>query len=195
MKGVSIVLAALVMLAGVSEAEATLVNVAFGKPASTNSVYSTNGPERAVDGDLATAWIALGHGSPLTPYWLQVDLESSYMPERIVLSSADGTFPESYYIDYVLESSTDGSAWSLIQTGTLYDGPTAPLDYVDEITLPGTDAMRYVKFTVNGGTHWAHLNEIEVWDDVMIPEPSTIAIWSLIGLSFIGIGRLRRRHR
>ena len=52
MKGVSIVLAALVVLAGVSEAEATPVNVALGKPALTNNVYGSHVPALAVAGDL-----------------------------------------------------------------------------------------------------------------------------------------------
>jgi hypothetical protein len=40
---------------------------------------------------------------------------------------------------------------------------------------------------------WAFLNALRLTESTIIPEPSSLAIWSLIGLGFVAIARYRRR--
>ena len=184
------VLVAVIALGGVQQGEAS-VNVALGKPAIANESYEGQGPENVVDGDLATQWSGPSWGTPENPYWVRIDLEGLYRPDRIVLYGVEtgGQFP-GYFVNYVLDYSTDSTTWHLIQTGTLYDDP---IDCIDDIALPGTEEMRYIRYTVDGGTHWANLRELEVYA-APIPEPAALVVWSLLGASGIGIGWWRRRR-
>ena len=103
----------LIVLLAAQVGNAMPTNLALNKPATANSVYSPNTPDRAVDGDTSTTWIALGHGSVTSPKWLHVDLLGLYDVTRIVLLSRDNpSFSSAYYIDYLLETSVNDSDWS-----------------------------------------------------------------------------------
>lgn len=143
-------------------------NVALNKPATAN--HWSAPPYGAVDGDIETSWNAGHWATPSNPYWLLVDLEGVYRPDHIVLYGDEATnWSAYYYVDYVLEYSEDNVHWYLIQTGKLYDDPTNypgdPIDNVDDVPLSGEIAMRYVRVTIVGGTHWAHLAELQVYAD------------------------------
>jgi hypothetical protein len=145
------------VLAGQSNAA---INIALGKPASTNkNIWSDYWPSKAVDGDIETIWSADHHGNPADPTWLKVDLEDVFAVKQIVLKVRTWqTQYAGYYVDYILYSSEDGQAWEEIGQGRLidFDDPT------DTIELNG-ESIRYLRYDVVGGTHWANLHEIEVY--------------------------------
>ena len=160
------------VLAGQSKAA---INIALGKPASTNkNIWSDYWPSKAVDGDIETIWSADHHGKPADPTWLKVDLEDVFAVEQIVLKVRTWqTQYAGYYVDYILYISEDGQAWEEIGQGRLidYDEP------IDTIELNGK-SMRYLRYDVVGGTHWANLHEMEVYAEptrLEICGPDTVA--------------------
>jgi len=169
----------LALLVAITTADAN-ANIALNKPASSNEVYLDRWPSKAVDGSQATAWNGGRYGSLASPVWLKVDLEAVSSVDRIVLKDIDS--PSKYdglYIDYNLYSSVDDQDWTNIGSGRLVD----TLDPIDEVALGGVH-MRYIRFDVVGGTHWAHLNEMEVYTAT---GPATIPAPSAILLSSIGV--------
>ncbi|MHC4604077.1 MAG: discoidin domain-containing protein, partial [Planctomycetota bacterium] len=147
----------IVVLAGQSNAA---INIALNTPASTNkNIWSDYWPSKAVDGDNETQWGADHHGNPVDPTWLKIDLEEVFTVEQIVLKVRTWqTQYAGYYIDYILYGSSDGQLWEEVGQGRLIDFD----DPIDTIGLNGK-SMRYLRCDVVGGTHWAHLHEIEVY--------------------------------
>ncbi|MFC8078471.1 discoidin domain-containing protein [Streptomyces sp. NPDC057307] len=86
-------------------------DLALRKPVTASSDSEENFPEKAVDGDLSTRW-AQGLGLP-DPSWIQVDLG-----ESTEVSSVVTTFEKSGGYRYRLESSTDGTTWSMFDDHT-----------------------------------------------------------------------------
>ena len=85
-------------------------NFAFKAKASASASNKGESPERAVDGDPNTRWMASGPGEK----WLAVDLGAPKNISRWVLrtaSSADGK-PEQNLADFKLQRSDDGRTWS-----------------------------------------------------------------------------------
>ena len=171
-------------------------NVAFGAATKTNSAYPGCGAANAVDGNRDVHWSASGWASPQNPLWLAVDLGQVYNLSHVDLYSHE--FGGSYYgygIDYNLYYSTDSAAWdsdtswTYIASGGLYT--VESLDgYADFINFSGK-SVRYLKFEVTGGSHWAHLYELEAYVPQCsgVPEPGV----SLLLLTSIGALFLLRR--
>lgn len=179
------VLLPLMILATITipSAEATPINIAQGKPASANSVYSTDVPERAVDGDWYTLWNSGAHGTAGSPQWLTIDLQSLYPIDliRLVFDVYDSSYA-GYTNVYNLYRSDDMSTWVLVGSGTLVDFN----DPIDEFT-PGGQQIRGLKYEVVGGSHWASLYELAAYtdiDDSSVPEPSTFLLIGA-GLGFL----------
>jgi hypothetical protein len=129
--------------------------------ASADEWYRPSGqdPSEAIDGDEVSKWSANGFGTSDSPHWLIIDLKSSYTINEIVLKSDDmPQYGSTYHVVYNLYISENGADWTLIANGTMYDDPDR---YMDTITYSGE--VRYVKYEVVGGSHWAHLNEIEIY--------------------------------
>ena len=162
-----------------------------GATATANSEYAANwNASKAIDGDPTTNWSAASWASPSNPLWLMVDLGASYQVSNVVLKSRDlEQYSPSYYIDYEFLVSTDQSTWWQLKTGRLTDdGGDA---WWDEVAVNAS--MRYALFQVTGGTHWAHLYEMEIIGEnpVQVPEPATV---SLISLALGGMAYLRARR-
>jgi hypothetical protein len=155
-------------------ARAGLVNVALNKPASANSVYSTAYPSNAVDGDYLSQWAATSRGTPTNPHWLIVDLEQARSVEQIVLTGPSTGYVGYSYV-YNLYRSLNPTDWTLIGSGELIDTTDPQDDW-----LTNGQSMRYIKYEVVGGLHWAGLYELEAF---AVPEPSSLLLLVLGGLA------------
>ena len=156
------------------------LNLALNKPA-TASRSSTIDPDNkggqpfhSVDGDYVTGWNAETHGTLSSPQWVMVDLQSVYSVGSISLWDDTDNTMVGFSNVYYLYSSLNMTQWDLLGSGTLYD-TSAPHN---EFSFGGKE-MRYVKYEVVGGTHYAHLNELEVYE---IPEPCTLLLLGFGGL-------------
>lgn len=157
--------------------------------ATANAEYSGRPASAAIDGDWDTYWNAGSHATPTQHHSLTVDLGNTYTVNEIILGTADyPAWSSSYYVDYELYVSSDASTWDqVVDFGRLVDEPGG---YIDTIAL-GAVSMRYVRFEAVGGTHWAFLNEIEVWgENTPVPEPSSIF---LLGFGAICVTGLMRK--
>ena len=150
-------------------------------------------PANAIDGDSFTHWSAGGYGAPSDPHWLVVDLQSAYPVAQITVSGLPHTVGSPYFgytNVYDLYTSTDGANWTLIAFDS-WAQDTNPSIYSHTYMLSG-DPLRYVKYEVVGGTHWADVGEIKTFADVSaVPVPGAVLLGA-IGLSCAG-WRLRRR--
>jgi hypothetical protein len=157
-------------------------NVALNKPAwATVDPYGT--APGAVDGLLAPPvgqplypynWNSQVFGTAQNPVTLFVDLQDTYSVNQINLY-ADCRPIEGNFISYNLLSSIDQSSWTLINFGDLISTLRPWPERLDFEPV----SMRYLQFQVTGGTLWAHLYEIEVYD---VPEPLTLSLLGLGGL-------------
>lgn len=96
-------------------------------------------------------------------------------------------------------TSMDGVTFDILGQYTLGIAPGAD-GYLGE-TLDITDSTaRYVRFdllsnySTDGLTHGIGLSEVRFVQNTAVPEPTTIAIWSLLGLCGVGYG-LRRKTK
>lgn len=181
-----------VTFCGLGESQAATINIApiYGVASASNAYSADNLPEAAIDGDEITHWNAGIHASPGTPQWLVVDLQNLFQISEIALQGVIGT-PSSFYLgysnEYNLYTSTDGVTWTTVGSGTLIED-VDPASYSDIFQLTGTaSTLRYVKYEVVGGTHWAHLGEMEIR---AVPIPG--AVW-LLGSGLIAAFSLAKR--
>lgn len=184
-------LCACVLISAAPVANAANLALNPGTTATSNSEYAPNwNAGKAIDGDPTTNWSAAGWSDPSNPYWLLVDLGAAYHVSNVVLKSRDlEQYGPGFYIDYEFLVSTDQSTWWQLKTGRLTDG--AGDAWWDEVAVNAS--MRYAAFQVTGGTHWAHLYEMEINGEnpVQVPEPATV---SLIGLALAGMAFQRGRR-
>lgn len=108
--------------------------LSYGKPVAVSSSAPESDPQRATDEDIRTWWSA---ATDQPGEWLQVDLGSEYDVRAIQVNFADENVPipqhdesdfvgnlyEKRYIDtephlsrFIIESSSDGAAWSVLET-------------------------------------------------------------------------------
>jgi len=188
----------LVSLAIVSVSYGDLTNIAPIYGVASADTYWTNSvpapaervPGRAIDGDRWTDWNAGSHATPVNPHWLIVDLQNEYDVLDITLVGIErsGGTHFGYTNIYNLYTSTNGTNWTLIASDSWAEH-TDPAIHSDTYMLSG-DPLRYVKYEVVGGTHWATIHEIEVFAPV-VPAPGAILLGT-IGAGLVGWMRRRR---
>jgi len=198
---VSVLTAVTVSLILAGLAEATLVNLSLSPSTTiaTNSIYDGRVPEYAIDGQMSTWWNARSWGRPNEIFYLVVDLGDVFDVNKIFLTSDNSPdWSTDYFIDYRLNVSTDKANWTeVVAHGRLIDSPVpeevSDTFYFDDLSF------RYALYEVNGGTHWAHLTEFEIWSDsnsgpAPVPEPATMFLFSTGIACLIGsrVGEKRR---
>ena len=139
-------------------------NVAQGAVATASSVYTPLNrlPSYAIDDDRVTFWSSTTQGSESAPQWLEVDLGANYKLSEIVLyghdtDRYDATYSNIYnlYVSTSVDENGDVIWGDVVHSGELFDGP----DYYDEIAMCDRE-VRFIKYEVIGGKHWAFLNEL-----------------------------------
>lgn len=135
------------------------VNIALNKTVTASTEYGVGWTkERAVDGNLATAWST----THVTPGWYKVDLGADYDISRVVIK-----WEYSYASSYTVQYSTDDVTYTTAVTVIGGDGGTDT-----HIILP-TVAARYIKIdcTTRGTPYGYAIYELEVYGTA-IAEPS-----------------------
>lgn len=166
------------------------INIAPGGEATADHVYNTSEPAHAIDGNWETSWNAGWRADSNNPDWLQVNLRGTYEIGRIVLVGSNNPLYRGFTTIYNLYNSIDGAAWTKIASGTLIDTTTG---YVDTIYLTSNQSMRYAKYEVVGGTHWANLYEMEIYPvSNPVPLPGSLM---LLGSGLLGAALWRARSK
>jgi hypothetical protein len=140
-------------------AGAAEVLLSRNKPATASSVESSSfGPDRAVDGSSTTRWASVEGADP---QWIRVDLGSVNQISRVRLS-----WESAYAPAYRIETSTDGTAWTVVKTVT---GENGGVDDHTGLTVSG----RFVRIygTSRGTAYGYSLWELEVYGPGGAPDP------------------------
>jgi len=111
-------------------------------------------PERSLDGDLKTAWMAEGDG-----VWIQYDLGSTVPLKAVKLAFAAGD-KRVYTFDILVSETGADNTWTTLKDKAKSGGKTADLETFD---IPTTKA-RYVRIVGYGNTnpkfiHWCNIAE------------------------------------
>ena len=194
MKRLYVFLIVLFLFSSWGIASAIPINVAnqYGT-ATANSSYTSHTPSLAIDNIIAkdNYWNAGDHGTVSDPNWLVVDLGTSFNVTAIDLffSPPDGHY-SGYTTNYKVYYGDDNVSWHLEGTGQFVDED--PSKITDHFGFGSVgQSMRYVKYEVDGGSHWSSISEISIWADGVegggeepVPEPATVL---LFGIGLVGM--------
>jgi hypothetical protein len=194
MKRLYVFLTVLFLFSSWGIASAIPINVAnqYGT-ATANSFYTPHTPSLAIDDIIANDnyWNAGDHGTVSDPNWLVVDLGTSFNVTAIDLyfSPPDGLYL-GFTTNYNVYFGDDNVSWNWVGTGQFVDED--PSKITDHFSFGSVgQSMRYVKYEVDGGTHWSSISEISIWADGVegggeepVPEPATVL---LFGIGLVGM--------
>jgi hypothetical protein len=147
------------------------VNVAATDGIATADTFMdpSTAPSKAIDGNrISTMWNAGSVGMATDPHFLIVNLQKPFQVSAIFLKDIGWT-PGSPFLGfnniYNLYIGSDGVTYTKIASGTLTES-LDPLQNSAFIPIPYALSMfQYVKYEVVGGSHWAHLMDIEILVD------------------------------
>lgn len=111
-------------------------------------------PERALDGDLATAWMAEGDGE-----WIQFDLGAVLSLKAVKLAFAKGDQRE-YTFDLLLSETGQEGAWAAVAAKVKNSGKSLQMESFEFTPLKA----RYVRIVGHGNTSekfakWCNVTE------------------------------------
>ncbi|HEU4328622.1 MAG TPA: discoidin domain-containing protein [Roseiflexaceae bacterium] len=135
-------------------------NVARGRTATASSTVAGNTPALAVDGNAGTRW----ESAFSDPQWLQIDLGTSASICRVRLSW-EGAYASAYQI----QTSPNGSTWTMVATTTGGDGG------VDDLSVSGGGRYIRVYGTARGTGYGYSLWEVEVYTGGSTPTATPTA--------------------
>ncbi len=180
----------------------TTVNIAPTNGIATAGVFIDffHRPQLAIDGDrLGTMWNAGSFASGTSPHWLVVNLQRPFKVSAIFLKDIIWN-PSSPFLGfnniYNLYVGNDGVTYTKIASGTL----TESLDpALNSASIPIPDALstfQFVKYEVVGGSHWAHLMDMEILALQQAPPVTASDLTaSTLRLTDLGSGQLRLSAR
>jgi len=120
-----------------------------GRPATASSTESAAFPaSAAVDGNTGTRWSSAFSD----PQWLQVDLGSTATVSRVVLA-----WEPAYARAFTIQTSSNGSTWTVVHTTTAGTGGT------QDLTVSGTGRYVRVHTTVRATVWGVSLWEFQVY--------------------------------
>src|SRR5882672_6456332 len=180
----------------------TTVNIAPTNGIATAGVFIDffHRPQLAIDGDRpGTMWNAGSFASTTSPHWLVVNLQRPFKVSAIFLKDIIWN-PSSPFLGfnniYNLYVGNDGVTYTKIASGTL----TESLDpALNSALIPIPDALstfQFVKYEVVGGSHWAHLMDMEILALQQAPPVTASDLTaSTLRLTDLGSGQLRLSAR
>jgi len=124
-------------------------NLALGVSGTTSSLAPGYEPDKAVDGNPVSYWVA---SSASKPEWLKLDLGNLSVIRRVEQSFVDH---DTY--SFKIEGSRDNTTWTLLMDKTA--GVTGK-DFVQNVS----GSYRYVRLTIysSAAGHWASSQELKV---------------------------------
>ncbi len=127
-----------------------------------SSFQEGNGPENALDGNLATRWSAEGE------QWIEFDLGSQAEVQLVAAAWLNGDQRQTIFD---LEASNDGTDWT-----TLYSGRSSGITKDYEVYNFVDTQARYVRIRGYGNTQsgWNSLNEVALFGRMLDTTPPTI---------------------
>ncbi len=175
----------------------TTINIAplFGVASANSVLDSAHAPRVAIDGNQLTQWNAGTFGTLTSPKWLVVDLQRSFKVSAIFLKDiiwTSGSPFLGFNNIYNLYVGNDSINWTQVASGTLTESPD-PEANSDFIPIPESlSTFRFVKYEVVGGSHWAHIMDLEILTQQQLP-PTTVGdlTASVLRLTDLGSGQLR----
>ncbi len=138
------------------------LNVAFAKPTTASSYYSTNVPQNAVDGDKTrtdSRWLVEFSTKPL-PAWIEVDLQGSFTINGFRIIEETNALKNFQFEvwDKTLNAGTGGWASAL----TVTNNPSTPLTTYKTFTAVTTSKVR-LYITAHNNTTYLRMFELEVY--------------------------------
>lgn len=128
-------------------------NVAYGKPVRA-SRSDQSAPERAVDGDLETAW---GAGD-FAPQWIEIDLGEPYT--IVELNLLTGQSPEGATAHRILVRGPD--AGDVFMEAHTFEGVTSDAQWLRATFPEPLEGVRYVRIETLSSPSWVAWREVEV---------------------------------
>ena len=141
-------------------------DLAAGRPTTASSANGPYVAANTVDGNAGSYWESSGG----LPQWVQVDLGTAYVVNRLVVKLPGGWERRTQTL--TVQGSADGSAFSTLagSAGYVFDPATGN---TVTITLPG-GPTRYVRISIAANSGWpaAQLSQIEVYGGTTTPPPA-----------------------
>ncbi|HKZ54828.1 MAG TPA: RHS repeat-associated core domain-containing protein, partial [Anaerolineales bacterium] len=137
--------------------------ISQSRPATASATWAGWPTERAVDGNLSSAWNA--GGSPLQ--WIEVDLgqERSVGEVRLHVEQV----PSGRTVHEV-QVAGEGRAFSVAYT---FDGLTHHGDVLERVFCPALSDVRYVRLVTTVSPSWVAWREVQVYEAEATPTPTS----------------------